>query len=47
MLDNFDSQGKAVEALPRIDAPSVARYGVNARKYWIFKQLQHYIKVHP
>jgi hypothetical protein len=36
-----------VEALPEIDATSDARYGVIARKDWIFKQLQHYIKVQP
>jgi hypothetical protein len=36
-----------VEALPRIDATSDARYGLIARKDWLFKQLQHYIKVHP
>ena len=39
--------GKAVKALPRIDATSGARYGLIARKDWLFKQLQHYIKVHP
>jgi hypothetical protein len=36
-----------MKALPAIDAPSHPGYGVEARKDWIFKQLQHYIKVHP
>jgi len=30
-----------------IDRQVSADYGVNARKDWIFNQLEHYIKVHP
>lgn len=47
IVDNFDSQGPTVKRLPKIDLLYRTGYGLIARKERIFKQLQHYIKVHP